>query len=319
MSIFICYKFFFLFFPLLVVGLDDCTTTRCSKGGPTIRFPFRNKFLQPEHCGYPGFDLYCDKSKTVLELPFSVKVEVKKIDYASQEIHLHGLDGCLPQKLLYLNLSASPFQFLEDDRLSNYVMFNCTAVERKIYNNIPCLGVPGYQVYCIPSYSHSDDYDLTSCIKIREISSVLWYTLDQHDLHLKWSEPYCGKCEAQGNICSLDTNKSRTQCTNKPKTHRSEQRGDLINAGATLGAFLSVGSLVVFYYVYSSSRMKKKNRATIEKFLEDYRALKPTRFSYAEIRNITNQIQNEEKSVAKQGKKFTWGTEALLTATKKTT
>ncbi|CAI9762475.1 unnamed protein product [Fraxinus pennsylvanica] len=215
---------------MLVVGLDDCTTTRCSKGGPTIRFPFRKKIPQPEHCGYPGFDLSCDESKTVLELPSAVKVEVKKIDYASQEIHLHALDGCLPKKLLHLHLSASPFQFVNDASF-NFVMFNCTPAKREMdRNNIPCLGVPGYQVYYIPSDSHSDDYDLTSCIKIHEISSVPRYQLRQHDLHLKWSEPYCGKCEAQGNICSLDTNKSGTQCTNKPKTHRSERRRDLIAA-----------------------------------------------------------------------------------------
>ncbi|CAA3032965.1 uncharacterized protein LOC111402944 [Olea europaea var. sylvestris] len=104
-------------------------------------------------------------------------------------------------------------------------MFNCTAVEREMdYNNIPCLGVVGYQVHAIYSDPYSVDYLLTSCTKIHEISSVPLSILREHYLYLKWSEPYRGKCEAQGNICSLDTNKNGTQCTNKPKTHRSEPR-----------------------------------------------------------------------------------------------
>ncbi|KAL2550669.1 Protein kinase superfamily protein [Forsythia ovata] len=281
MSIFICYMFFLLFSQLLMAGLDDCTTTRCSKGGPIIRFPFRNKFRQPEHCGYPGFNLYCNKSnETVLELPFSLKLVVNKIDYVSQDIQLYGPDGCLPQKFLYLNLSAYPFHFLGND----YILFNCSSTKRQIYN-IPCLAVPGYQIYAIPSYSYKyiDEYPLTSCTKIHEISSVLLNMFSQNDLSLKWSEPYCGHCEVHGKICSLDTNKSGTQCTSKPKKHRS----------GTIGAFLSVGTLVALYYVYSSSRIKKENQATIEKFLEDYRALKPTRFSYAEIRKITNQFSEK--------------------------
>ncbi|KAL2550712.1 rust resistance kinase Lr10-like [Forsythia ovata] len=187
MSIFICYMFFLLFSPLLIAGLDDCTTTSCSKGGPTIRFPFRNKFLQPEHCGYPGFNLYCKKSnETVLELPFSVKLVVKKIDYGSQIIHLYDPDGCLPQKLLYLNLSASPFHFFENPSY-DYVLFNCSATNREINFISHCPAGAGYQVYAIHFYSDTfiGNYPLTSCTKIHEISSVPWYTFDQNDLHLK--------------------------------------------------------------------------------------------------------------------------------------
>ncbi|KAL2550683.1 Protein kinase superfamily protein [Forsythia ovata] len=262
MSIFICSMFFLLFSPLLIAGLEDCITTWCSKGGPIIRFPFRNKFLQPEHCGYPGFNLYCNKSnETVLELPFSVKLVASKIDYVSQKIQLYDPDGCLTQKLLHLNLSASPFHFFEIP-LYDYVLFNCSATNRAMDYIIHCPSVAGYQVYAIPSYSYSyiDDYPLTSCTKIHEISSVPWYTFDQNDLHLKWSEPYCGHCEVQGKICSLDTNKSETQCTSKPKIHRS----------GTIGAFLSVGTLVALYYVYSSSRIKKENQATIEKITNQF-------------------------------------------------
>ncbi|CAA2957641.1 rust resistance kinase Lr10-like [Olea europaea subsp. europaea] len=292
MFIFLCYKLFFCFFPLLVVGLDDCTTTWCGEGGPSIRFPFRHKFLRPERCGYPGFNLYCNKSnETVLELPFSVKLVVTKIDYVSQKIQLHDPDGCLAQKLMNLSLSASHFHFLTDD-LYDYSLFQCSETIYTYTIDIPCLRVPGYKVCAISSSDdYIDYYPLISCTKIHEISSVPWYILDGNYLYLKWMEPYCGHCEAQGKNCGLDATTRETQCTNSPKTHSAHMRR--LVTGGTLGAFLLVGTFVALYYVYRSSRIKKEDHVKIEKFLEDYRAQKPTRFSYAEIRRITNQFSEK--------------------------
>ncbi|KAK7392700.1 hypothetical protein VNO78_21144 [Psophocarpus tetragonolobus] len=48
---------------------------------------------------------------------------------------------------------------------------------------------------------------------------------------------------------------------------------------------LLVTALVCLYRYYE---MKGEDQARIEKFLEDYRAMKPTRFTYADIKRITN-------------------------------
>ena len=45
-----------------------------------------------------------------------------------------------------------------------------------------------------------------------------------------------------------------------------------------------------FYYVYRYDKTEKENHARIEKFLEDYRALKPARYSYNDVKRITNQF-----------------------------
>ncbi|GMP24817.1 hypothetical protein CsSME_00001960 [Camellia sinensis var. sinensis] len=47
----------------LSVGQDDCTPTTCSNHGPTIRFPFCLNNCQPQHCGYPVFDLSCSQNQ----------------------------------------------------------------------------------------------------------------------------------------------------------------------------------------------------------------------------------------------------------------
>ena len=46
----------------------------------------------------------------------------------------------------------------------------------------------------------------------------------------------------------------------------------------------------VLYRVYRYDKTEKENQARIERFLEDYRALKPTRYSYNDVKRITNQF-----------------------------
>ena len=109
--------FFFFLFMRLFAEInggsqdDECKASRCSHHGPVIRFPFRLKH-QPEHCGYPEFELSCSEEKlTILELPYSGKLWVKEINYVSQEIVVHYSDDCLQRQILNFNLSASPFTY----------------------------------------------------------------------------------------------------------------------------------------------------------------------------------------------------------------
>lgn len=51
--------------------------------------------------------------------------------------------------------------------------------------------------------------------------------------------------------------------------------------------------MIVLYRVRYTSQKDKENQARIENFLENYRALKPTRYSYADIKRITSNFKNE--------------------------
>ncbi|KAK9912538.1 hypothetical protein M0R45_036400 [Rubus argutus] len=64
--------------------MDVATGSKLAVLMKTIRFPFRLKEKQPHHCGFPGFDLYCnERNKTLLKLPISVEF-IKNINYISQ-------------------------------------------------------------------------------------------------------------------------------------------------------------------------------------------------------------------------------------------
>jgi serine/threonine protein kinase len=61
-------------------------------------------------------------------------------------------------------------------------------------------------------------------------------------------------------------------------------------AGVILGSFLLPLAIFALYRLYTYDKVEKEHQAKIEKFLEDYRNFKPTRYSYADIKRITNQF-----------------------------
>ncbi|XP_059629050.1 rust resistance kinase Lr10-like [Cornus florida] len=285
-------------------GQDECKVdSRCKKHGPAIRFPFRLKEdRQPGHCGYPGFQLTCDeREQTVLELPYSVKLLVKKIDYKSQFIHLQDPKGCLLGRLIKLNLSASTFQFYPDSEsyyLSAYALYNCSEPKRYLRFFIPCLTTaPGDHIYAVPSYAYYSS--LTSCTKIGNYTSSLPYRLfsDLSDnLVLSWSEPNCTKCESEGKLCGLKnhtTGHHGIECLHMPKTTKGSSITLVVTAIVISVLLILALGIVVLYRVYNSNKMLKEDEVKIEMFLEDYRALKPSRYSYADIKKITNQFKDK--------------------------
>lgn len=209
----------------VAVSQNECAESRCSGHGPVIRFPFRHKESHPKHCGYTGFELSCTQNnQTVLELPVSVKLFVKKINYKSQTIHLSDPEKCLARHFRNLNLSVSPFQYMEDYP-DSYFVFDCMS-EPRGYEFIPlppCLTASGQTLYAIaPVYLIKDvSLSLISCTKLYEISFMSQQVLRQKsdDLVLRWFTPNCSICEAQGSKCRLKSNNrtklAETECYNR--------------------------------------------------------------------------------------------------------
>ncbi|EOY23501.1 Kinase superfamily protein, putative [Theobroma cacao] len=245
-----------LIYPEHGSGLQDCPELSWGSNGTAIRFPFRLKGMHPESCGYPGFDLSCtEKNQTLLELPHSVRVFVERIDYQSQEIYTSHPDGCSKgtPKLEFVYFSL-PVQV---DDISKYPLSSCT----KLYSG---------------SYPDGMFLDI---------------------LPLKWTEPMCGFCEQNGKHCRLKNDSTVAQIERfdapiKAKGTKGTMR-KLVTAGVVLGSRLVVIAIIAVYYLYSSNKMRKENDAKIEKFLEDHRSLKPSRYSYADIKRITNQFKEK--------------------------
>ncbi|XP_059304636.1 putative RING-H2 finger protein ATL21B [Lycium ferocissimum] len=194
-----------------VANTEFCFTSACGKNEPLIRFPFRLRNFQSVDCGYPGFNLLCDASnETILRLPNkSGEFTVQAINYSTQEIWLNDPKDCLPQLLLKLNLSASPFSGVY---YQDYTLFNCSLDYTMIkLNPIACLSGLHYTVYATSSMRGVSLLERPECKLIRTIAvPVQWPFYEQvvssdlsGDILLTWANPYCKMCESRGGRCGL--------------------------------------------------------------------------------------------------------------------
>ncbi|KAJ1379449.1 Wall-associated receptor kinase, galacturonan-binding domain [Sesbania bispinosa] len=259
----------------------NCPELWC--GNQVVRFPFRIKGRHPQLCGYPGFDLFCSSTnETVIQLPESVKLIVNHIDYTQQTIELSDPHGCLPRHLPNLTPSASHFQFQHPNYYDDsYFFFNCSPMNRDTidYYLVPCLTTSTSQTYAIPSSRTIDYLPLFFCTKMFNISSFPFdFNSEDNVLRLTWSEPKCKHCESKGNRCGWKNNTANNEiyC--------------FANHKGSSTALVTIGAV---YHIYDSYILKKEKQAIIEKFLQDYRALKPTRYSYVEIKRITNNFKEK--------------------------
>jgi hypothetical protein len=228
-------SYFFLLLVFIVVGhgegQNECSELQCGPRGPAVRFPFAFKNRQQDHCGFPGFYLSCTHTNdTELELPDSVKLYVKMIDYKSQVIHLYDPDGCFPRQIQRFNLSSSPFRFKRDymylDEINGYSLFNCSQAKGTNDSRslrISCLSGAGNQVYAIYRYDDISFLPMSSCRKMYDVQLILRnITLgDEKVLELKWNSPACEHCEGEGKNCRMKNmgNGSETECFPRQPKH----------------------------------------------------------------------------------------------------
>nr|POE66395.1 putative ring-h2 finger protein atl21a [Quercus suber] len=197
---------------------DRCEETRCGDYGPTIQFPFWLKDQQPEHCGYPGFELSCTQdSRTMLELPHLGKLYVNSIIYTRQQIELYDPDGCIdPRQLRIPYLTSSPFEFFS---MYNYTFFNCSTYKDSPTDHvmhIPCLSsTHHYQIVALES-NEDAIYVPQSCRRMYNLEPVPFYlNYGDHDgkyISLWWHNPICGSCYASGQKCTRMGNTLETTC-----------------------------------------------------------------------------------------------------------
>lgn len=219
------YGFFFSAF-LAALSPDICEQEKfCSPHGPAIKFPFWLPDKQPEHCGYPGFNLYCDNSsRTVLELPSSVKLFVKHIIYKSHLIQLYDPEGCLPKQLGKFTASnnVSPVRF---PKWRRFTFFNCSLANnqstnrsRNVYGwfDVDCLDTPGYRIHGTYFDNEIRFLPLQLCTKMytRWASKEMFER--KNGIQLGWSLPECEKCERKGGNCTIRTGtKDEIHCNEK--------------------------------------------------------------------------------------------------------
>ncbi|KAL8102902.1 rust resistance kinase Lr10-like [Apium graveolens] len=310
---------------------DECNVTRC--GATEIRFPFHLKGTddqqrkEKDHCVFPpGFQLSCNGIFPILEfeyhvntslsglyLSFSVKATVDIIDYKSRQLRFISPPGDIRQHYFSHNnqsyhlspfkpftLSNTPSNHIringdyEDFTLyfNDYTFYNCSSpsemtryrLDNHIISSVSSLKGHDYQVYAVYSHYEIVEAPLTSCTKMYNFSNVPYNAGG-----LTWSGPDCSDCEAKGQYCKFKPNSTiLTQCYPKgPSSHK------LLLTGKVGGIIFILFALVALFYAAHSYKQNRRYHLKVETFLEDYRALKPSRYSYADLKKISNHFKVE--------------------------
>ncbi|KAI3886841.1 hypothetical protein MKW98_017193 [Papaver atlanticum] len=291
---------------------DACRSLSCgSQNSIQVRFPFRLKDQQPNHCGYPGFELFCtNNNETIIELPFSGKFLVKSIDYKSQNLEIYDQNGCIPQRLIGFNISDTPFRTQE---YGNYTFLNCSrevANERSYnYKTISCLSSPSstYKILCLDSGDSLVGISPAGNCKLLA-SSIAWpnsypYSggkVTINSLNISWDELNCGSCEFAGGKCGYKNQNSSLPigCFGIPPSSPSyhKPKGNNIAISLSLaGIFLFILTVLIIIIKMhkKTDKEEEENLLMIEQFLESYNALKPMRYSHADIKKITNKFKTK--------------------------
>ncbi|KAI9097815.1 hypothetical protein K1719_025586 [Acacia pycnantha] len=213
--------------------------------------------------------------------------QVTDIDYNYQSVFISDPENCLPKQLLKLNQSSiSPFQFtsfpLELNPSETY-LFSCPPNEF----SCPYVAVRDYAARTLL------DSGLISCTRMFNTFSSVSSSSDPNVWTLQWFKPNCGECEARGKLCKLNNNgtEDAIQCYEPPPKPVSKIYYAAI--GVPVGSAVLVLVFFAFFKIYHYFRIKGEDLARVEKFLQDYRAFRPTRFSYADIYRITNHLKDK--------------------------
>ncbi|PON38731.1 Concanavalin A-like lectin/glucanase domain containing protein, partial [Parasponia andersonii] len=309
---------FSMFILLLVVpdrGLgipDDEDVWRCSEDGPPIRFPFRfnGSQLDYKRYPYPGFIISCSEYnyQTVPEVKLpNLKAElyVQDIDYASQEIHVYNYaNACLMELLLSENSSRPNFEFRYDrlKKYTSYTMLNCSSrrIDKSSEQFCGLELVPSNLE--IGQYTHYywEFSQYVECTKMYDTESIPDNIYERDYVTLTWSKPDCRSCEANRKGCRFKKDgHDEVECFDLPTVRKrgKSKAWQVINSTifrAVLSSLVSCSiAVAATFYLYTLYKDDREQRLRIEKALEDYIALKPSRYTYADIKRITNQFKHK--------------------------
>ncbi|KAK9672471.1 hypothetical protein RND81_12G103100 [Saponaria officinalis] len=114
--------------------------------------------LNKNSCPCSGFESYCqlETGYTFLNFPKSGSFIVKNIDYTNREIRLFDPERCLAEKMMFLNITSTPFQY-KSKYNQYYMLYKCYVRndDEIIINNrdvhvINCLSSKNYTVVSAP-------------------------------------------------------------------------------------------------------------------------------------------------------------------------
>ncbi|KAI9112558.1 hypothetical protein K1719_016481 [Acacia pycnantha] len=191
-----------------------------------------------------------------------LNLSVSKIDNKLHFIYVSLTDpeGCLPrlflQRRLYNSSIIYPFEYAYETEEDIVTFFNCSSIYDSRYCPILALGSQDSVL--------SDYNNLTLCNMMSRLRVPTSAYPFLNKLDLKWKF--------------------------QPKVENHHKTRIILSSTGSIALLLL---LVVCFYICRYFKHKGEDQVRLETFLKDYQALKPTRFSYADIKRITHKFKDK--------------------------
>ncbi|KAL3521628.1 hypothetical protein ACH5RR_019777 [Cinchona calisaya] len=310
---------------------NNCLPSSCGNL-KNIAYPFRLKG-DPKNCGHPNFELDCQNNQTILTLNskkfhvqditydnFTIRLVDPGVDnnnscsfptYSS--IRYDDLPSLVYNQFFDYNMLVAYINCLKPVNSSRYVdnSFCATNKTGGIHSYIAVgdeLKVRDLEESCgVERYTRvSTRRGAAKNIKITSLESV--HELLASGFELSWYRVLCQECEASHGFCSLQDNAftCRHYC---PEDVPLSQLGFgcqfkfwgsvvLLLGGISLGGlvglrFLCGVSCLIALLVYKWRRRHLAADETIEQFLQNQTNLSPIKYSYSEIKKMTNNFKEK--------------------------
>ncbi|KAL5828146.1 hypothetical protein ACOSQ4_019943 [Xanthoceras sorbifolium] len=265
---------------------------------------------QPVFCGLEGFELSCFNNNTLLQIPSSSSNSshafyVQEISYLHRVVTIidAGETKCPLKTLLSLNITDSKFAFIYSWYSSSSIsIVNCTekiAERSSLYEEVGPIDCTSYDknfVYVIGADERMDmlpsncSISRTTYIPVRsDLNDTVMNFLETRRMVMAWEDiGRCYGCEKSGNFCGFNLFANSTICVkNKDPLPIS------IIVGTSIGGSIFFTLVILIVYKSIKSDKEKEVLLVLEKFLEEYKTLNPTRYTYSDLKKITDKFKHK--------------------------
>ncbi|KAK4268184.1 hypothetical protein QN277_024871 [Acacia crassicarpa] len=201
-----------------------------------------------------------------------IRFEVNNMYNESDFLHMSLRDPkrCLPRLFLQhslYNSSIYPLEFVGWSE--NVTFFDCSSAGSRhlgYKHNLRDMFV--CPIIVVSSEDSIFMWDVASCTLMFQVVSPIRASVLLNIIDLRWHWP-------------------------QAKSEAEKHKTSLVPAIVIPGSITLVLLFIVSFHIYRYLKKKGEDQERLEKFMEDYKAMKPTRFSYADLNRITNHFKDK--------------------------
>ncbi|XP_062110063.1 LEAF RUST 10 DISEASE-RESISTANCE LOCUS RECEPTOR-LIKE PROTEIN KINASE-like 2.5 [Humulus lupulus] len=274
-----------------------------------------------QDCGHPDFKLECHHN-TYPEI--EIVSRNPEIEIVSRKFYILGIrerdetitvvdahmvdDGC-PDRVVNISVEAfenGPFKCASNNARLTYV-YNCsTGIPNTTSPELRCTSKaePGYHGYYLKDPSGYEKLPCNGPINIpllqKYYTDLLTHRLTAKDalskgfdLEYEYGQEACWECLEYSGQCGFNTTSEEFVCFSKSSNSGPKKKMLKLVLELGLGSPSGIGIIVIVVLIVRRLWKKHQTYGNVEAFLENYGPLQVRRYSYSDVKKMTNSFKEK--------------------------